>query len=422
MRLVKQAIKVGLAFGLLPALVLWAWFWRRQPGKKIPRLCWGPVPLISNKYWSAALKERFFSETFMWNHFDTINKEDDFDLYIKDIYRAYPNFIRPYLAAFKVIKDYDIIHIPVSGGSLSNTPICYFEGWLYRMSGIKVIVIPYGADAYCYSKIKNPAWQHGLICSYPALATAEREILRKLRYWEENADAVIPGVMGGDGFARWDVLVPSQIVTDIEQWKAKKNYNDANGVDGVVRICHAPNHRGCKGTEYVVQAVEQLRDSGLQVELLLLEKMKNECVRQIFHDQCDILIEQLLVDGYAMTAIEGMSTGLPVLGNIGTGGYSDMLRWFSFLGECPIVGVNPDTLEKILRTLITKPDSRRKLGQAGRVYAEKYHSYKTAQYLFSAVYDRVWFGKEVDLINLFHPIYGKYSEHRPKVEHHSLTE
>ena len=353
----------------------------------------------------------------MWRYFDDINKESDFDCYVYKKNKLLPNFIWPYLAPFKIIKDYDILHIPVSGGILGDMPIRFFEGWLYRISGIKVIVLPYGGDAYCYSKIKNPAWQHGLICSYPAPAAAEREILKKLRYWEENADVVIPGVMGGDGFARWDVLVPSQLVVDTREWKAKEKYNDADGANGVVRICHAPNHRGCKGTEYVMKAVEQLRDSGLQVELLLLEKMQNVRVRKIFHDQCDILIEQLLVDGYAMTAIEGMATGLPVLGNVGSGDFSDMLRWFSFLGECPIVRVNPDTLEKTLRRLVTKPDLRRKLGQAGRVYAEKYHSYKTAQYLFGAVYDRIWFGKDIDLINLFHPLLGEYAHRSPKGEH-----
>ena len=345
----------------------------------------------------------------MWNFFETINKRDDFDRYLNDRYGSWPEFIRPYLATFSIIRDFDIVHIPVSGGFLGATPARFFECQLYHMAGMKVVVLPFGGDAYCYHKIKNAAWQHGLLCSYPAFAADPNVIEERLRYWEKHADAIIPGSMGGDGFSRWDVLTPSPLVIDTKQWKAKGKYSNADGKNEEVTICHAPNHRGCKGTEFVIHAVDQLRAEGLKVKLLLLEELPNEQVLACFHDEADIIVEQILFAGYAMTAMEGMATGLPVMGNVRHGDYAETLRWFSFLAECPVVAVTPDTLKAKLRELIISPKLRQELGQAGRRYVEKYHSFESARNLFGAVYKRIWYGEQVDLINLFHPLMDEMS-------------
>jgi hypothetical protein len=40
-----------------------------------------------------------------------------------------------------------------------------------------------------------------------------------------------------------------------------------------------------------------------------------------------------------------------------------------------------------------------------------------AQYMFGAVYDRILDGKDVDLINLFHPLKSEYSRRTPRVSH-----
>ena len=181
-------------------------------------------------------------------------------------------------------------------------------------------------------------------------------------------------------------------------------------------MLHTPNHRGFKGTEYLVDAVERLRGEGLNLELTMLEGVPNSDV-QAAMQQVDIHAEQFLATGYALSGIEGMASGLPVLANLEHDAYTRVFRRYGFLDECPILSTTPETLAGNLRLLVKNPELREELGRAGRAYAEKYHSYAMAQYMFGAVYDRILDGKDVDLINLFHPLKSEYSRRTPRVSH-----
>jgi hypothetical protein len=119
-----------------------------------------------------------------------------------------------------------------------------------------------------------------------------------------------------------------------------------------------------------------------------------------------------------MSAIEGMASGLPVMANLEHEAYTRLFRRYSYLNECPILSTTPETLKENLRVLVTDPALREELGRAGRRYVKKYHSEETARYMFGAIYEKVWFGKEdVDLMNLFHPLKSEYNRSRPPVEH-----
>jgi hypothetical protein len=68
--------------------------------------------------------------------------------------------------------------------------------------------------------------------------------------------------------------------------------------------------------------------------------------------------------------------------------------------------------------LVLNPDLRKEIGKASRKYAEKYHSNKAAQYMFERIYDKVWYKKEIDLMNLYHPLNPEsYNNQSPKIEH-----
>lgn len=147
-----------------------------------------------------------------------------------------------------------------------------------------------------------------------------------------------------------------------------------------------------------------------------MEGVPNEEVRQRMCE-ADILAEQFIYTGYAMSGIEGMATGLPVMANLDHEAYTRLFRRFACLDECPVLSTSPESLKANLRTLVTRPDLRHALGQAGRLYVEKYHSYETARYLFGAIHDRLLCGSDVDLMTLFHPLKSSYGKSRPPVEH-----
>ncbi|PKL77173.1 MAG: hypothetical protein CVV27_06510 [Candidatus Melainabacteria bacterium HGW-Melainabacteria-1] len=205
------------------------------------------------------------------------------------------------------------------------------------------------------------------------------------------------------------------MVLDQSLWAGKLDYSEADGRQQPVRILHAPNHRGFKGSEFLIQAVAELQAEGWQIQLELIEGLPNQEVRQRLQT-ADILVEQLMT-GYGMSAVEGMATGLVVLSNLEDKRYTEVFRRYSYFEECPVVSVSPESVKDVLQALIRQPQLRRELGQASRQYAEKYHSYPFAQYLFGQIYAKLFEQQPIELINLFHPLKSEYNQSLPKVRH-----
>ncbi len=388
--------------------------------KRRREMIWGPVPLMNNKYWSAAVKSLGYPSKTLMITFYPINQQSDFDLYFHDLvpkwggFSRFLRFFSSYFAFLYIIRNAAVVHIPFSGSALGNTPLWRAEAFLFKWADIKTVVIPYGADAYIYSAVCDFSLRHGLLTNYPQAAKDEARIRAQVAYWTRHATIVIAGMMM-EGIGRWDVLTKSPFVIDETLWQAKHSYSRADGKSSVVRVLHTPNHRGFKGTEFLIQAVEELQAEGLHVELVMLERVPNTRVREVMQE-VDILADQFIATGYALGAIEGMASGLPVMANL-EGEYLRVFRRYAFLNECPILSTTVETLKANLRVLVTDPTLREQLGRAGRAYVEKYHSFTCAQYMFGAIYDRIVHGKEVDLINLFHPLKSTYNRRLPLVQH-----
>ena len=401
---------------LSPFFILYSFF----IPKKHSHYIWGPIPIINNKYWAESVRTTGLSTLTLMENYYPINRKEDFDLYYDDLvpswipWRKLRLFLQPIFAFCFVIKNGKVIHIPFSGGPLGNFPSWRIEALCMRLAGVKVVILPYGGDYQMYSSLIDLSWKYGLIHSYPEGIYQEELRRKKITYWVKNADCIITGFQF-DGIGRWDCTPYAIYIIDTELWPQKIEYSKNNGINGPVRFIHTPNHRGCKGTEYVIDAVTRLQKEGFFLELILLEKISNEEIRQIM-PTADILVDQLLM-GYALSAIEGLSTGLPVLSNLENEQITRLFRRFSYLNECPIISASPENIKDNLRTLIKNPELRKEIGFASRKFAEKYHSYKTGNYMFTSIYSKVIDGKDVDLLNLFHPLLSDYVHHTPLIQH-----
>jgi hypothetical protein len=382
-----------------------------------PHLVWGSTPLINNKYWSDSMRsEGYCSETFTNSFYSSINKREDWDRVLDDEWTWCPKFLKPLLAFLQSLYLYDIFFISADGFFIGMLPgIWRLQAPLLRLAGKKVIFIPYGSDAYVYKRILSTSLIHGFMMSYPQLSRKQDEIQNRLDYWCRHADVCVSGMMGFNGFGRWDVLVFSPLCIDLTQWRVSKRKSDADGKQGVVTICHAPNHQGVKGSEFIFDAVRKLQEEGLKVELLLLEKIQNSEVRRVLEEDVDILVEQLIL-GYGLNALEGMASALPVVSNLEPEEYLLPVRRWSYFSECPVVSANPESLLDVLRKLVTRPELRSELGGAGRQYVEKYHGYDSAVYLFESVINYAN-GRTPSLINMYHPLLGQYPRRLPLVKH-----
>ena len=358
--------------------------------------------------------------------FGVINKRNDFDLYFNDFKLYYAGSFKlirlindsffPYLIFIYSLVKFDIFHFSFSGGLLSKTLLKRMEAQLIRFVGCKVVSLAYGGDFYVSSNIIEPCWQHTILIHYPNYALNEREIKSRVDYWNKQSDSIVNG-MQIDGLGRWSVLPFRAEVIDTDNHPKKTKYSDNNGINGEVCIVHAPNHRFIKGTEYLEKAIKELREEGYKIEFVLIEKMQNSELLKLLQDKADILFDQINL-GYAMSAIEGFATGLPVLTNLENREYVRLFNRYSYLEECPAVSVSHENLKDNLRVLITNPNLRRELGLAGQKYAKKYHSFATGNFLFGKIYEKIWQNKDVDLLNMFHPLLEEsYNNQSPKIEH-----
>lgn len=356
--------------------------------------------------------------TLMSEYYQPINRRDDFDMYYEDlsgwlVFKFLRRSLEPWLAHLYIVRNASVVHIPFSGGPLGTTMVWKLEAPLYRLAGVRTVILPYGADVYTYSRVPDPAVRHALLLSYPMAARREEEIAERVKYWVREADVIAMGYTT-EGVGRWDVLVGNMVCIDTDTWQGRKTYSTHDGRSGVAKVLHAPNHKGVKGSDFLVAAVEALRKEGLRVELILVERVPNERIRELMHE-VDILADQFLLPGYGMHTIEGMASGLPVLANLEDEMYTRIFRRFSFLNECPILSTAPENLKENLRYLIKHPRLRECLGRAGRQFVEKYHSYETAQYLFGSIYEKLRGRGDVDLMNLFHPLRSEFVKRSARV-------
>ncbi|HKC69391.1 MAG TPA: glycosyltransferase, partial [Bacteroidia bacterium] len=385
----------------------------------------------NNKYWANALKKKnIVANTLMTGYFSISNKSD-FDYYFEELKEPFKNtfwyklffvfnihndYLNYKLFDF-VVKKYDIFNIPFSGGILSNTPLKKQEAQILHALGAKVVTLAYGYDYFQYSRVLDPSYRHAIMANYPEMGRKEYQVNDNYKYWAEHSDFLM-GSMATDGLGRWDMIPVNFVTIDTGLWEISRKKSKANGVDGVVKISHSPNHRYVKGTEFIIDAVKKLKTEGILVELVLIEKKTNNEVREILQFEVDIHIEQLIYTGYALSAIEGMACGLPVITNEENELLTRILRRYSFLDECPVISATPENIIEILRCLIKNPHLRDELGMAGRKYVEKYHSEKTAQVVFSKIIDKIWLEKECDLMSFFHPLNPEsYNNQSPKIVH-----
>jgi glycosyltransferase involved in cell wall biosynthesis len=138
--------------------------------------------------------------------------------------------------------------------------------------------------------------------------------------------------------------------------------------DDEVVVVHAPSHRGIKGTEHVIAAVESLQADGLPVRLDLVEGVSHEEARARYAG-AHLAVDQLNIGWYGVFAVEMMALGRPVVCRI----VEDEPGDNPFGADLPIVRSSPETLREDLRALCSDAGRRQELGAASRRFVEASH-------------------------------------------------
>jgi glycosyltransferase involved in cell wall biosynthesis len=364
------------------------------------RVIFGSSPLISNVHWQSALKAEGYDAITWMTNTPSILGSSPFDV---DFSRRFGAFAPIAMSIYflRVLVQPALIFTTCDGFLLGQSPMWRAESFLLTLSGSKTVVIPYGGDSYVYSRVYSPLLAQALQLSYPDASKTQKKIQRRVEYWVRNANIFIPGVMYLDGFGRADVLTPSPFCIDVSNWNRESAITPQSPTRTII-VTHAPNHRGFKGTEFIIQAVHELQIQGYEIELKLLEGLPNSEVREALMNLSDIHVEQLIADGYAFNAIEAMAAGVPVVSNLSGQSFTRPLRLWSFLEECPIVSASPESIKEVLEELLLKRSDLPALGQAMRKYVEKRHSYASFLELFLAIEHKLKY-PDFKLIDIYRP-------------------
>jgi glycosyltransferase involved in cell wall biosynthesis len=232
--------------------------------------------------------------------------------------------------SIQFIGDYSVFHFHVRSFTESGIDLFFL-----RTLGKRVVVHHHGSDLRQWGE-KNTfnRFAHDILVSTPDLIK-----------WSPRS-TYLPSPISLDSYHNVGV--------------EKKGENER------IRIVHAPSKRSVKGTELIIRTVNELKRSGYNVELDLVEKKLHKEAIEVYKS-ADIIIDQINDLGvHGMVSIEAMALGKPVICSVKS-------EYGEYYPSIPIISSNELELRSKLITLVEDGSLRYDLGQKGRNYIESNH-------------------------------------------------
>jgi len=130
-------------------------------------------------------------------------------------------------------------------------------------------------------------------------------------------------------------------------------------------ILHAPSNFGYKGTKYLIDAVNKLKNE-FKFEFRLVNNVTISVLYKEI-EKADLVVDQLIQGWFGMLPLEAMMYKKPVVCYV----RDDVLKQLP--DDFPMINANPSTIYNVLKELLQNQSKWKKIGEEGRIYAEKYH-------------------------------------------------
>ncbi|WP_299456770.1 glycosyltransferase [uncultured Microscilla sp.] len=198
-------------------------------------------------------------------------------------------------------------------------------------------------------------------------------------------------------------------------------------------LMHAPSNSDQKGTKYILETIDKLRDEGFDFDFKLIQNLPYmEAIKE--YARADIFIGQLLIPQAGKQDREALACGKVVLTSIN----------YDYANEeedCPFIDINPQNIYQELKSVLNDYPRRCKLAAQGRKYIEKHHTpanivkdivkmlevnEEERSYIFKPTFFRNDFSPEREYLDLYNQWtrYVKdcnwYKKHVPSGEHNRL--
>lgn len=143
-----------------------------------------------------------------------------------------------------------------------------------------------------------------------------------------------------------------------------------NIVENKVIIFHGISRREVKGTDFILEQLNKLKDAFPErVELLIVDKVPySEYIKHV--KKANIVVDQLHAVSTGVNGLISMALGKVLLG----GGDEEFLKEFS-LEESPLISIGKDKMSiyNILKELIQNHGEIERLGMKSRIFVENIH-------------------------------------------------
>ncbi|MFZ1681624.1 MAG: hypothetical protein WAT70_11465 [Rhizobiaceae bacterium] len=389
-RLAEYLAAIAMPFLFLPPLAagaVLARVWRRlrpeRRGRQL-RLLWAGAPLRSLKTASDALRDAgYVSRTIASARYRTV-PDGVFDAVVELPVRLWPGLnalaYTSRAAGFflRSMFDSDVLHCFFNGGILGRTALARWEWRLWKLSGGRLILFPYGSDAFVYRSLPDTEWARALVATYPRTADEDLRVEHRIAHGCRVADAVVGCIVHDVSLPRVDRHPLLWYPFDSA---LKPNYTEPGPV---LRVAHAANHPAIKGTAALREAVRKLRDEGIAIDLEIVEGQDHPAALEAFA-RADIVVDQLLF-GYALAALEAMALGKPVITGLGDDPLYDGYRARGQLDDTPLIAAGPGSIVDVLRRIALEPQALPEQARRSRAYVEHRHGPLQTVALFEDLY------------------------------------
>ncbi len=178
------------------------------------------------------------------------------------------------------------------------------------------------------------------------------------------------------GFWNPDGLIPSNYMLPyskeiVKVYHSVGNFESRSNSKNVTIKC----------THIYLELFEKFKFEGLPTELIFFHGVPNKIVKY-YQMQADIVVDMLTFGFFGANVREAMMLGKPVICYLRPEWLEEMRNEIpEYVNELPIISATPETIEEILKDLITDKDKRIEIGKRSREFAVKWHgSINAAKY------------------------------------------
>lgn len=278
-----------------------------------------------------------------------------------------------FLFFIDVIRKYDVL---IFGFGQTLTRFTRFELFIYKVFDKKIIFnIMHGSESRPpYIDGTHQSKDGTLVPTSKAYRAITRKIKKNNRNISDYADVIVGAPYSTSQFIRKKYINHFSIGLPIYN-KAlfidtfEKKYSIEDRSNKKVRILHSPSHPAVKGTSLIIDAINNLKDKGYNIDFILLQNKPNsEVIEEI--KKCDFIVDQLYSDTPLATfATEAAWFGKPAI--VGGYGLESLKNYVKEDMWPPSKICYPDDIEKNIEELIVDTEQRKILGEKAKIFVRE---------------------------------------------------